>query len=258
MPFSFASLIPAAVSLFSGKRQAASVQDTNRANDARNTANVQQQDIWRQQDRIQSERFARESAGWQMDDLMRSADKAGIHRLAAIGGASAAQYSPSSSTPSDPIPQDTPDSGYIGDAVGDAVGRIFAQKKRATEEKVADAQIDVLKSEAELNRARSRTQIRAARNAALSGPQPVDDDFRETKEKLVQKFKMPDGSVREVTVGPDIDEVIMGGILYGYDKALDLFVPKQPRSTGKAAKRPNRNTSVPTITPPSRKQRRTR
>ena len=42
-------------------------------------------------------------------------------------------------------------------------------------------------------------------------------------EPLLVQIEMPDGSVREVPVGPDLDEMITGGAIFVYDKGRDLY-----------------------------------
>ena len=42
-------------------------------------------------------------------------------------------------------------------------------------------------------------------------------------EPLLVAIEMPDGSVREVPVGPDLDEMVTGGAIFVYDKGRDLY-----------------------------------
>lgn len=119
------------------------------------------------------ERFARESTGWQFDDLMRAADRSGIHRLAALGGASSYQGTSPGSTIVPPPGNGQPgDASFLGDAVGEAI-RMYKQSEQAEHERAMDkADLDIrrqmaqrLEDEAKLFAAQSRTEIERTRKS---------------------------------------------------------------------------------------------
>lgn len=107
---------------------------------------------------------ARNFAGMQMEDIFKTADESGIHRLAALGAPGAAQYSP--------VQQNTPDFGFIGDAIGDGVRAYDAalekEEQRANEKKIVDAEANARNAEAEYYRSRSRSELAAIRESSRS------------------------------------------------------------------------------------------
>ena len=224
---------------------------------------VNRQEKWRDEDYARQKEFARNSTGWAFDDLMESADQAGIHRLAALGGAQGSGYTSGATIGQPATPGPAGLGPSTGDAIGDALGAISDgilrkdQKKRQDaaekrEEELTDAQVDKLEAEAELTRAQSRTTIAQARNGTSNmgkaGAEP---------EQLMQKIMMPDGTIREIPIGYDIDEMISGLGIFVYDKVRDMWVPekskaKPNRQRGSGGKQTK---SSPTV---STKQRRNR
>lgn len=158
-------------------------------------------------DRFLQEKFAKNSTGWAFDDLMEAADDAGIHRLAALGGATATPYTPvggsspqagGSGAPGSPmadfggsIPAQAAANTYAGSVVGEGIGIIgetvqeamaakYAAEKAKSEEHrqmfqdarraiMEGAQLDVLKSEANRNNAAAAREIADARSRTLIG-----------------------------------------------------------------------------------------
>ena len=134
---------------------------------------------WRESDWKRQQYMAKHSAGWQFDDLMEAADEAGIHRLSAIGGASAASYQPTGSsgpstspigTPGLEAPQ--PEQSMIGDAVGDAISMIMRQEEFKHQKAMDKADLEIRQREADLLAAQSRTYIAKARQLAGEQTQP--------------------------------------------------------------------------------------
>lgn len=149
------------------------------------------------------ERFARESTGWQFDDLMQAADKSGIHRLAALGGASSYQSTGASGTalPSGGVGGN--DTNFLGDAIGEAI-RVFQASERFQHQKAMDKadldlrkrQADLLESETILNAATSRTRIAEARRTGT--------DSTEIVPVMVQANADNPGNATERIVGVDL------------------------------------------------------
>lgn len=137
------------------------------------------------EDRRQQEYFARNSTGWQFDQLMNAADESGIHRLAALGGATGTAYSPvggvgvggpAATGGAAGVLPSAGDPAFIGDAVGMALEAARAEKaqKEAEEALALDkartaAEIERTAAEAELMRSQSRTLVADARRAATGG-----------------------------------------------------------------------------------------
>jgi predicted flap endonuclease-1-like 5' DNA nuclease len=168
--------------------------------------------------------FAKQSAGWQFDDLMESADQAGIHRLAAIGGAGATQYGGAAPTPGGlPVAPAMGEEGYgfIGDSVGDALSAYLQTQEFKHKQDMDQADLAIRRSEAELLQAQSRTEIQRARNMATSGAQTTDQG--QEPEQLMVRIEMPDGSIRSVPVGPELDEILAGAGIWAYDKVADMY-----------------------------------
>lgn len=138
---------------------------------------------WGKVQRQDQYNFAKNSTRWQFDQLMRAADASGIHRLAALGGASGYQPVPTggsgapvtAGSPSSPVPA-TPDlqTALTGDIIGPAVAQLAEgyerqlqrerQNARDNEAKrIADAEIENLRAQTELTKARSRTILSQAR-----------------------------------------------------------------------------------------------
>lgn len=192
-------------------------------------------------DRQLSEKFARESAGWQFSDLMQAADEAGIHRLAAVGGASAASYSPASGASPQASASPSAIGGYdsgafggsiIGDgmnAIADFMTTEAARKEeaerykteRAATDALAASEIDRNSAEAEMYRATARTQIFNAGNRRAGAGANDGTGVVPMQRHLFENYTTPDGSSRNVTVGPDLDEVAAGAGIWTWDKVLD-------------------------------------
>lgn len=133
----------------------------------------------RTQDQARQDWYLHHGTGAQMRDIFNTADQSGIHRLAALG-ASPASYTPSATVgaPSSTanIGPDTDRLGFLGDAVGKAVGNYTARKAAQSADKRANAEsksrVELNEAEAELIRAQSRTTIQNARatNQGSVGP----------------------------------------------------------------------------------------
>lgn len=180
--------------------------------------------------RLQRE-FAQKSTGWAFDDLMESADEAGIHRLAALGGASGTAYSPVGGstatsggvgTPGLTTAQDDAfiGSAYAGSSVGEGMGLIGDAINSAAErtieadrynretalaERVAESEIQRNLADAELAAATSRTTIERAARAARTSMADVEE-FPEISPK---KTTLTGETVR-TPQGADPGEVFMG------------------------------------------------
>lgn len=243
------------------KRKAIRLQNEyNQQASALNWERYQQdRDLQYQRNYDDQKEFAQNSAGWQMQDIFNQADASGIHRLAALGS-SGSQYTPAGgSAPPGSIPNDAGGGDlFMGDAVGEALSKIGdAVDRRKEQEEAAKnnaAQRDLLEAETELIRNQSRSIIRQARAAELGGPtsggvpsapQSVTENI--PPEPVVQRFQLPDGSIRNVTVGPDLDEVVSGGVIYVYDKLADLWVVKDKKVGREADKRSGRQPAKKTV-----------
>lgn len=192
--------------------------------------------------------FAKEGTGWAFDDLMESADSAGIHRLAALGGAAGAQYSaPSASggggSSGGSYSQFTPSSyasaagsvpaevagveSYIGDVVGDAINNFASSQKNQIQQQFEEKQMEKMDAEiAQIRAATSRSVIQNVRAAQQNAPARTQEVAGGNAEQLLVPVEMPDGSVRQIPVGPDISELASGVALWGYDAGRD-FMDKQ-------------------------------
>lgn len=247
----------------------ASVQATNRSNrqmqsqankltqkehtKARKFAASQSQkarDLAREQadiDRAQATRFAKNSTGWAFDDLIQSADEAGIHRLAALGGASGASYVPAGgSAPVGSAPgaghigasrdEAFLASAYSGSVVGDGLGLIgeaidagIAEKRaqeadaydRAREAKrdelsarVAESEILRNQADAAMLAATSRTRLAEAARAA-----------RDTtnQEVIRPQENQPSGTTIRTKGGTEISEPSDANLI-GIDELPHLLV----------------------------------
>lgn len=182
--------------------------------------------------------FAKNSTGWQLKDLFEAADESGIHRLAALGGASGTSYTPVGGI----APGVSPYAGSKTGAGISALSRILdstrLKEAQALERRGIEARIKLDESEAELNTARATTMERNAAAAAIGGPAEVDYADPDSKsEALLRKVIMPDGSVRHVPVGPELNEVLTGFGLWVYDKSRDAIVLKDPKERPKKEQR---------------------
>ena len=200
-------------------------------------------------DRALAERFAKKSAGWQFNDLMEEADAAGIHRLAALGGASGTTYTPAgggtaqASSPGGSGPAFSGSAGggggvstpqYIpeigGSIIGDGMNALsdmvvgtweaaaqneIDQKNAAMKNLEHLARLDLMKSEADLYKARSRTELSRAMNPG--GSHFGDpNNYREHRKIVIEPHKTSDGSVVYVPVGPDLSEIASGTAIEAY------------------------------------------
>jgi hypothetical protein len=189
---------------------------------------------FRTEDYQRQKEFAQEGTGWQFDDLMEAADQAGIHRLAALGGAQGAAYSPGASVGSAGAATPTGPGPSTGDAIGDALEGIMEAMQWKERKKAADASVERTEAETaniqaqtELYKAQSRTAINNARN----GRDPRGSEGN--PEQLMQRIQMPDGSIREIPIGYDLDEVLTGLGIYYYDKVRDIWAPVESRANPK-------------------------
>ena len=207
---------------------------TRSTNDASRSMYHQNMDLawhqYRRDDRFRSEdyrrqkQFAMRSQGWAFDDLMRAADRSGIHRLSALGSPGGAQYTgslPSVGLPSTPN-LDSPDFGFIGDAASDVlegIARRDAKKRLDRAEKQGtqrhNAMMNQIGAETEYTKARTKSIERASKAATTGGTTgatyPNSDDIRHDPSTLTRNT--PSGP-QKVRVGPDPEEVLMG---YGLD-----------------------------------------
>lgn len=195
------------------------------------------------------QKFAKNSAGWAFDDLMQAADEAGIHRLSAIGGASGGGYTPvgqggvAASAPADTggFGGDL-DAGSIGGTiVGDgmtAIGDFLTERAQAKadaeaaasagarEDAIVASEVSRNEAEAEMYRARARTEAFNAQNfrgypANFGNPDEIPM-MRVNNQQLTQTS---DGSQRKIYAGPDIDEILGGIAVEGWDKLMDMSAP---------------------------------
>ncbi|AXL15086.1 hypothetical protein [Microviridae sp.] len=135
--------------------------------------------------------FAQNSTGWAFNDLMKSADQSGIHRLAAIGGAQGANYSPvqgqgaamsygGSPQPSGggqlpSLQSPSLETAMMGDIIGPAVTRVaegYEQKLKEERNHAANSlqraavqmEIEESRARVELLKAQATTVLRNARS----------------------------------------------------------------------------------------------
>lgn len=146
-----------------------------------------QQDQWTywDQNRRQDE-YAKNAAGWQMDDLMQTADEAGIHRLAALGGASAG-YNPVTSSgqgassvstgAAPPTAGNFGDGTIMGDAIAEAGRAIAAGYETSHQKKMRTLAERHAAAEAEIAESQSRTLIAEERKKAQNGPSQVSQEW---------------------------------------------------------------------------------
>lgn len=138
--------------------------------------------------------FAKNSTGWQFDDLMQSADQSGIHRLAALGGASAAQYSPVqgqapiSGAPAVPhgpnassLPSTTTanlDTAFMGDIIGPAVNQAIQayQTDQSQQLQAERNEIGKASAAAEIQESQARAELYTAQSRSLLAKARQNDD----------------------------------------------------------------------------------
>ncbi len=134
-------------------------------------------------DRKMQRQFAKEGTGWAFDDLMQSADEAGIHRLAALGGASGNAYSPVGGMSlgggtSGAAPNPTggvgstqvfeEDSAYLGSAIGEALRMYQDQRDYKFRERMGEKELKLMDAQINELNATSRSRIAAARAATTN------------------------------------------------------------------------------------------
>ncbi|AXL14834.1 hypothetical protein [Microviridae sp.] len=144
--------------------------------------------------RADQERFAKHSTGWAFKDLMKAADASGIHRLAAIGGAQGANYSPvqgqgaatayqGSSPPSggSQLPSASSPSletAFMGDIIGPAVARVAqGYENKLKRERNADANnLQKAAVQMEMEESRARTALlNAQATTVIRNAKKLDD-----------------------------------------------------------------------------------
>lgn len=229
-------------------------------------------------DRAMQERFAKESAGWQFEDLMEAADESGIHRLAALGAGAGQSYQPVGATSSpgsvgftgvSPItgagggsynPATVLGGSIVGDGMN-AIADIMAseadyqrqsqlarqeaterQQDRVFEQAERAARMEVMSAEAEMYRAQSRTAIRSAQSPGNSPP-PVD--YASPDQPLYQTYIGTDGVPRTIPVGPDPESIAAGLGIEVYSRGRSQ-VEKDVRKV-KEAQRKNKPRALPSI-----------
>lgn len=161
------------------------------------------------QNRRQDE-YAQNSAGWQMEDIMQTADEAGIHRLAALGGASGNNYQPFQSSgggggstggiagAAPPTASYAGGHGPImGDAIAEAAKAIANGYMSDHEKKMQGYSERQASAEAEIAEAQSRTLLAAERAKGLSGPATVSPEWDGRPKSAPWRdripVRMPDG-----------------------------------------------------------------
>ena len=183
------------------------------------------------------EKFAKQGIQWRVKD----AKTAGIHPLAALNSGGAV-YTPVND-----------DSGaQLGAAIADAGTKVSQKAQQKAElsmqQKLTDSEIEVNKAQAALFATEAQRNVQGA--TAMTGNMQATPTADPEPTPLMERILMPDGSIREIPIGPDMDEFIMGGVLYGYDKARDLWSPEESRANPKR-NRGSGGKSPATIRPPS-------
>ena len=215
----------------------------NRANVNLSMANLYNQQNQYAQNRKDQRTFAKKSTGWKLRDMFEAADQSGIHRLAVLGGASGNAYQPvQSQNVGGSFSSDDGDA-FIGDAIGEGMEMAFRQQQYNDMREDRDLDNQLKQAEIDLVKSQSRTEIAKARRIGTS---PETDGIRQALDPTdhtathnnrvvdarpdanLRPIVMEDGTVQLVPVGPDIDEVIVGGVLYAWNKAKQAFEPRGP------------------------------
>lgn len=198
----------------------------------------------------------REGEAYRLKRLIRAGEQMGLHPLATIGGGSGSAFTPVGSTmPGGPSPAlaSVQPEGENWSRMGETLARVISgDAKRERERDKLDLERE--KAEIELINARRVTEENSLENQLRQNPDLTkkltdDNDAVDVETKL----RMPDGTIRTVLVGPDIDEVITGGITYIWDKIADQWVPK-PEVAEKNAEKSGKRTGgkkVQTVPEPS-------
>lgn len=131
--------------------------------------------------------WAKEATGHAMQDVFRTAAASGIHRLAALGGASA--YQPSGMSVGGPGP--TEQQPFMGDAMSEALNTYIRGKEFEHRKKMDQAELDLLKAqsktlEAEARRTETGTQAisRATMESVYNQQEPEAGRQTVTSDKL--------------------------------------------------------------------------
>lgn len=169
--------------------------------------------VYWDQNRRQDE-YAKNAAGWQMRDLMETADEMGIHRLAALGGAGAG-YTPVQST------GQTSNAGSVGaaaptnvenqggpSALSSAIKGIQQSRQMKAEQETHKARLANIEADTALLEAQATTQ-EAQAVRLLRGNADVYDQNLEDIEKSTKQVKTLAGETITVPVDPmDIGEYL--------------------------------------------------
>ncbi|AXL14862.1 hypothetical protein [Microviridae sp.] len=181
---------------------------------------------------------ARNATTREFRQKMRMADESGIHRLAALGhqasysapsytGAASPSVTGGPSAPS--LSGDGGASALLGDGIGEGLeellGMVTGEKKKQekldTESQTSRTRLN--NAEAQLLEAQSRSVIRDSRRSGqLLASTDQEGDYKKRKKNVIERIKTTDGDVRDVLVGPDLDEVAGGMAVEGWDGLLDL------------------------------------
>ena len=108
--------------------------------------------------------FAKEGAGWQMQDIIDTAGQNGIHPLAALGVAGSPGYTPVQGG-SVQAPFGGPseeDNNFLGDAVSDAMNTYLRVRQMDHKEQMDQAHLDLLTAQSKTAEAEARRQNYAA------------------------------------------------------------------------------------------------
>lgn len=224
----------------SGKHFWKSIQFNRKEAKKARTFSAKQSNI----DRRLQTKFAKNAAGWQMADLMEAADAAGIHRLSAIGGATGGGYTPAGAggiaaqAPADSGGYGLDTEAIGGSIVGDGMSAIgdyitgqqqAAQEAKAVaaegarEDAIVASEVDRNSAEAEMYRARARTEIFNAQNfRGYTGNDGDPTDIPRRRTNNVEIVQTADGSQRQIVKGTDLDEILGGVAIEGWDKLMDM------------------------------------
>lgn len=96
--------------------------------------------------------WAKEATGHTMRDVFRTADQSGIHRLAALGGASA--YQPTGMSVGGPGP--TEQQPFLGDSMSEALNTFIRGKEFQHQQKMDEAELELIKAQAKTLEAQAR------------------------------------------------------------------------------------------------------
>lgn len=175
--------------------------------------------------------------------LVKDANKAGIHPLAALG--SVQHQNPIDTAPSP-----------IAEGIARAGGRLAAQRQEKRADQVAQSEVRRNEAEAMLLEAQSRSIAAGALAATRGGAAPTnsDPDSIEDRPGLLRTTG-PNGETVLTPIGPDFSEVITGAINQMRTKAKAIGKREAAPQSGKYRRRPgfNERTKNQSSRPPSRK-----